>query len=476
MPLHRTAALTRPLASNTNSTTVDARRYILAGCMRTTKTTEAVIHNLLHSMSMLTAKVMTAMQRDEAKTNMLSALADFEQCWPAMALDSKWHQVAELAQRAPFWFAAMWSFERFNGHLKRLIKNHAHPQASLVEHYRLQRSVTMFSLHAPDLFLNDVVPQLDAKHAGTSIAVGSMPAYVQRLYHKRVPVEFSGQQQRLTNISSREPKLWVALHQRMLIDLQTDSSGRVIGYDPDAGQMVGTSRYTVLWERFLQSQLGAQGASAVRTPSQYITMLTKWSRWAQQQADLTQHERFLCNGPPQVVQAFSRAVVGGCKFRIKRLDTTRTGKPKGSVNSYFLTDLKPEEKMQVGRFIQFYAVVPPGYTTATDASWAKALQYGHAEWLATPHLHTTKRSRLRFVYNKVVAGSMLWPLNAVMPVPIALAPLDKWHDVPAGVKWEGRVLTYKDLLAVLPKDDWAFHVRDPAAIGEGAGEQVEPAA
>jgi hypothetical protein len=292
-----------------------------------------------------------------------------------------------------------------------------------------------------------------------------MPAYIQQLHHGKMPIQLSMCKTRVDKLDEIDPAAWVSLHKHFLEDLVTDDEGRVVGYDMSAGPAVEYSRYAELWDMYI-ADVGH--VPPIATTDQWKDKILGWRVWAGQQDGLSGRDQRMCNGPQTQVTSYSRANIGGVRFRYKRLDTKANGMPKSSKNSFFLADLKPGEKMSVGRFIAFYAVVPPGYSRALNRSYHNALQYAVTEWFATPHVHVTKSSRLPFVHNTIIDAHRTWPLGAVMPVPIALAPLDEHHDVPGGVKWGNRTLHYSELLAVLAKDDWAFSVRKPAAAGADA--------
>lgn len=146
-------------------------RFVVTNCLDTEA--EKALMRLLHAMSMMCVRSMTEQQRKAAYDRIISACTDFELHFPAYELDHKWHQVPHLASDCPFWFAAMWSFERMIRYLRGFIRNQGHPQASLVRHYRLWRSTHGFYTEHPQRF----TVQLEVDVNADATSATAMPAY-----------------------------------------------------------------------------------------------------------------------------------------------------------------------------------------------------------------------------------------------------------------------------------------------------------
>ncbi|KAL3130649.1 hypothetical protein ABBQ38_008040 [Trebouxia sp. C0009 RCD-2024] len=76
--------------------------------------------------------------------------------------------------------------------------------------------------------------------------------------------------------------------------------------------------YGDLWDKFKQQQL-EEGWSAP-TKEQLPEWLYQWDAWAQQQPDLSDHEKDLCYGPDLAVDHFDRALFGEVKFAATTLE------------------------------------------------------------------------------------------------------------------------------------------------------------
>ena len=349
----------------------------------------------------------------------------------------------------------MWTFERMNRFLKGLIKNQAHVQASLVQHARLWRSTYAYYMQQPQRF--DIALDTDVDVSGQATAV--MPAYAYALYEGQMPIKLQG----AVSIKELDGAAFADLHWALVDDWLSDPAGRCLVVDPSSDKSAAPQGcYGQLWRAYLVSQGFSESTNREELSSaETLQLLEGWRSWAaaQEPSSLTERQRALCYGPDRRVQTATRASIGGVMFRAARLDATAAGDSKKSANSYFVANVA-EGALLVGRFLRFFAVAPPSYSVAVASQISSELQYAEVEWLATPTPCKTKRSMLPFVYDTRVPGqTSVWLLSGVKPVPIALPLMDKGHDLPGQVKWQGRLLTAeqrKRLRAVLTKDDWVL--------------------